>query len=106
MPSHHEPWGLVVNEALASGLPVIATDNVGCIDDLISNNGQGLIIPSKNMRALFEAMGFMLANPVKKRLMAKHAAETIQSWTLKNEAGNMMAVWKSVIVEQDERAYS
>lgn len=31
--------------------------------------------------------------------MAENAAETIQSWTLKNEAGNMMTAWKSVIME-------
>lgn len=106
IPSHHEPWGLVVNEAMAAGLPVIATNSVGCIDDLISNNQQGLITSSKNTRALFDAMHFMLTNSAKKNQMADNASETIQSWTLKNEAGNMMAVWKSVVMERSERAYS
>lgn len=99
IPSHHEPWGLVVNEAMAAGLPVIATDSVGCIDDLISNNQQGLITPSKNTRALLEAMNFMLTNSVKKKRMADNASETIQSWNLKNEAGNMMACWEAVMME-------
>ena len=66
IPSHHEPWGLVVNEAMAAGLPVIATDNVGCVDDLVFNNRQGLIVPSKNTLALCEAMNFMLTNLPKK----------------------------------------
>jgi glycosyltransferase involved in cell wall biosynthesis len=43
LPSLFEPWGLVVNEALASGLPVIATKNVGAIFDLIENKDTGFI---------------------------------------------------------------
>jgi glycosyltransferase involved in cell wall biosynthesis len=35
LPSAYEPWGLVVNEALASGLPVVASDRVGAAYDLV-----------------------------------------------------------------------
>lgn len=42
-PSHFEPWGLVVNEALSSGLPVIANKNVGSVYDLISEKNTGII---------------------------------------------------------------
>ena len=42
-PSLFEPWGLVVNEALSSGLPVIATKKTGAIFDLIQNKDTGLI---------------------------------------------------------------
>jgi glycosyltransferase involved in cell wall biosynthesis len=34
-----EPWGLVVNEALASGLPVIISDRCGCAPELVNGNG-------------------------------------------------------------------
>lgn len=37
LPSQFEPWGLVVNEAMAAGLPVIASDACGCQPDLISD---------------------------------------------------------------------
>ena len=42
-PSDFEPWGLVVNEALSSGLPVIANKNVGAVHDLISGKNTGMI---------------------------------------------------------------
>jgi glycosyltransferase involved in cell wall biosynthesis len=42
-PSLFEPWGLVVNEALSSGLPVIATKEVGACYDLIEGKETGLI---------------------------------------------------------------
>ena len=43
-PSNWEQWGLVINEALSSGLPVISHKNVGAVDDLILNKNTGFII--------------------------------------------------------------
>ena len=43
LPSVREPWGLVVNEAMASGLPVIVSDRCGCADDLVEHGANGLI---------------------------------------------------------------
>ena len=43
LPSLFEPWGLVVNEALSSSLPVISFSNVGASYDLISNKNTGLL---------------------------------------------------------------
>lgn len=43
IPSLSEPWGLVVNEALSAGLPVLASDRVGAIYDLIYDKNTGLV---------------------------------------------------------------
>jgi len=43
LPSLEETWGLVVNEAMASGLPVIATENAGASMDLIKNSINGFM---------------------------------------------------------------
>lgn len=93
IPSRSEPWGLVVNEAMASGLPIIATKNVGCINDLVLDKRHGIIVQPQNVTALLEALNYMLQNPEKRKLMAKNASEHIASWTLKNEAKNIMAAW-------------
>lgn len=55
-PSLHDVWGLVVNEALAHGLPVIATDQVGAVDDLIEEGVNGLVVPARSAPALAKAM--------------------------------------------------
>ena len=44
VPSLFEPWGLVVHEGLAYGLPVITTDQVGAADDLIESGVNGYIV--------------------------------------------------------------
>jgi|TARA_B100000959_G_scaffold142181_1_gene149247 glycosyltransferase involved in cell wall biosynthesis len=47
-PSDFEPWGLVVNEALSAGLPVIVTKEVGAKDDLVIGKETGLVADSIN----------------------------------------------------------
>lgn len=39
LPSYLEPWGLVVEEALNNGTPIILSDKIGCKDDLLVSNG-------------------------------------------------------------------
>ena len=39
LPSKFEPWGLVVNEAMAAALPIILSDECGCLPDLLCDNG-------------------------------------------------------------------
>ncbi|MGL4393568.1 MAG: glycosyltransferase family 4 protein [Fusobacteriaceae bacterium] len=43
LPSKKEPWGLVVEEALYNGLPVIISDKVGCAKEVINDNIHGII---------------------------------------------------------------
>ena len=47
-PSSQEAWGLVINEAMCSGLPIITHRNVGSIHDLIIGKDTGLIINNDN----------------------------------------------------------
>lgn len=47
LPSKSEPWGLVVEEALNNGTPVIVSDKVGCAIDLVTKD-TGLIFRSGN----------------------------------------------------------
>jgi glycosyltransferase involved in cell wall biosynthesis len=56
VPSLYEPWGLVVHEGLARGLPVIVTDQVGAGDDLIESGTNGYVVPAGSGPALAEAM--------------------------------------------------
>ena len=47
-----ETWGLVVNEAMASGLPAIVSDQVGCVPDLIHEGRTGYCYPCGDVAAL------------------------------------------------------
>ena len=43
LPSTREPWGLVVNEAMAAGLPVLVSDRCGCTADLVQPGRNGFV---------------------------------------------------------------
>ena len=52
VPSLSEPWGVVVNDALASGCPVIASDAVGAAEDLVRDGINGRVYPAGDISAL------------------------------------------------------
>jgi len=56
LPSVKEPWGLVVEEALYFGLPVIISSRVGCGDDIVAHGFNGLVFESGSLEGLKEAI--------------------------------------------------
>jgi glycosyltransferase involved in cell wall biosynthesis len=57
LPSDYpETWGLVVNEALATGLPCVVSDAVGCAPDMIHDGESGYVYPLGNVEALAAAL--------------------------------------------------
>ena len=63
LPSRHEPWGLVVNEAMNAGRPVVVSDDVGCQEDLVRDGETGAVFPVGNVAALASAIERVLAAP-------------------------------------------
>lgn len=97
LPSPTDNWGLVVNEAMAFGLPVIVADTVGCVDDLVEPEGTGLIVPAGRPEALAEAMLRLAVDAGLRRAFGHAATEHIRPWTLRNEAERVTAAWREAI---------
>ena len=97
LPAHWEPWGLVINEAMAAGKPVIASNQVGCVDDLIISGKTGLVINPGCARSLQQAIGYLYDNPVEYNNMARSCLELISEWTLEQEAKQVSLAWESAL---------
>lgn len=76
-PSYREGFPNVVLEAGAMGLPSIVTDINGC-NEVIEEGVNGVIIPSKDADALYNAMKYFLDNSQKVQEMAKSSRKVIQ----------------------------
>jgi glycosyltransferase involved in cell wall biosynthesis len=81
MPSRFDSFGMVVPEAMACGLPVIVTENVGS-KDLVTHGVNGWIIPAGDASALADRMAWCVNNPQAVRAMgpAARAAAAGRSW--------------------------
>jgi glycosyltransferase involved in cell wall biosynthesis len=80
-PTHTDPWGLVVNEAMACGLPVIATDVAGCTPDLVLDSVTGLVVPAKDPVRLAEALSRLVTHPAQAAQMGCQAARKIEDYS-------------------------
>lgn len=96
LPSRSESWGLVINEAMAAGLPVIVSERVGCKTDLVLNKETGIIVESESIIALTEAMEIMYKEDSKRELFSRNAKILINDWTKENEARRIKNAWEKL----------
>ena len=73
--SSRDAWGIAVVEAMASGLPVICTEAVGAVADLIRPHYNGLIVPTGDAAALARAMRWMHDHHARLPQMGRAARE-------------------------------
>jgi len=85
LPSRHEPWGLIVNEAMASGCPVIVSSDVGCHPDLITDGVEGCVYPVGNIPALTQALRRVFSSTDSAATMGKSAQRRISTWTYEED---------------------
>ncbi len=77
-------WGLVINEAMSFGLPVITTDKCGAGISLIENGYNGYIVPAGDIESAEKAISEMFSNPQKMVKMGVLSRERISKYTIEN----------------------
>jgi glycosyltransferase involved in cell wall biosynthesis len=81
LPTHSDPWGLVVNEAMACGLPIIVSTVAGCAADLVEDGWNGYVVPPRDVERLSAAIDSLLRKPGLKRQMSEHSLERIRNYS-------------------------
>jgi glycosyltransferase involved in cell wall biosynthesis len=81
LPSTEETWGLVVNEAMACGLPVILTDRVGAAPDLVDDGCNGYVIGVGDSAALAARCLELLRDDARLARFSECSASRIQEFT-------------------------
>ncbi len=90
LPSIHEPWGLVVNEAMNAGKAIVVSDQVGCQPDLVENGENGLVFPARNVGALADVLAEVLGDPGTCRKMGERSLERIQAFSFEANVRGLM----------------
>jgi glycosyltransferase involved in cell wall biosynthesis len=81
LPSLFEPFGLVVNEAMLCGLPVVVSDRVGARFDLVRDGENGYVYPAGNLDALAAILGEILQDDGKRESMGAAVRRRMQTWS-------------------------
>jgi 1,2-diacylglycerol 3-alpha-glucosyltransferase len=81
LPTHSDTWGLVVNEAMACGLPVVVSTVAGCACDLVKPDWNGFLIPSRNSSSLSLAMASLAGQSQLNKTMGSNSREHISQYT-------------------------
>jgi glycosyltransferase involved in cell wall biosynthesis len=80
-PTYSDTWGLVVNEAMACSLPIIASDVAGCVPDLVQDGWNGFVVRPHDVEGLVRAMKSMLDDPESARQMRRRSEQRVQEYT-------------------------
>lgn len=91
-----ETWGLVVNEAMACGLPAIVSDRVGCREDLVVEGETGFSFPFGNVPALAEKMRAIASVPTLASRMGGCARSLVARYSVGNAADGVVRAMRAV----------
>jgi glycosyltransferase involved in cell wall biosynthesis len=89
--SRHEPWGVVVNEAAASGLPLVLSDRVGAARDLLRDGENGFLVPADDAGAAAAALRKLAADPELRRQMGERSRDLVRGWSYEPSVENFVA---------------
>jgi len=90
LPSEFEPWGLVVNEAMNAGKPVVVTDRVGAAADLVRDGVNGFVVPARNVARLSASLGRLADDPLLRVRMGAASRSIIEHWDFEADLAGLL----------------
>jgi len=99
-PTHSDPWGLVVNEAMSCGLPVIVTSVAGCAADLVQDGSNGFVVPPEDPAQLAAAMSRLASDSELRMKMASRSEERIAANSPQAWAAGLVKAMESVCMRE------
>lgn len=76
-----ETWGIVVNEAMCFGLPIIVSDVAGCGPDLVRHGENGFIFPVGDLKQLIGLLGSLMRDPVLRERFSEKSLTIIKNYS-------------------------
>lgn len=80
-PTHSDPWGLAINEAMAAGLPPVVSDAAGAVDELVRHGDSGLVYRAGDREALRSSIGRLLDDSAFRQQVIAGAARAVRRHT-------------------------
>lgn len=98
-----EQWGLVVNEAMAAGLPVVVSDRCGCAPDLVAAGVNGFTFPPQDAAALAQRLTEVAAPGFDRQGMGERSQEIVAEWGTERFADGLITAATHALAEPPRR---
>jgi glycosyltransferase involved in cell wall biosynthesis len=95
--SSRETWGVVVNEAAASGLPLVLSDRVGAAADLVREGENGFVVAASDAESAAAAFKKLADDPELRRAMGAGSRELVREWGYEPSVENFLAAVREAI---------
>jgi glycosyltransferase involved in cell wall biosynthesis len=105
LPSHSEPWGLVVNESLSYGCPVVVSDRCGCVPELVIKGVTGYAYPAGSIEALAGAMIATLALSKDRSATAGNCLRVMSAFTPAAAASRILMGCREIVAGRANSAH-
>jgi glycosyltransferase involved in cell wall biosynthesis len=99
-----EQWGLVVNEAMASGLPVLVSERCGCTPNLVKNGINGFTFDPYDVEGMIGRMLDISGDKCDLAAMGQASREVIRNWSPETFASNMLKAAGTAMTAARRRA--
>jgi glycosyltransferase involved in cell wall biosynthesis len=86
-----ETWGVVVNEAMNFGLPVVVSDKVGCAADLVAHGENGYVFPHDRPDELARYLSLLVTDPARRESFGRRGKGIIAPWNYAKAAEGLFA---------------
>ena len=86
-----ETWGVVVNEAMNFGLPVVVSDKVGCAADLVAHGENGYVFPHDRPDELARYLSLLITDPARRESFGRRGEGIIAPWNYAKAAEGLFA---------------
>jgi glycosyltransferase involved in cell wall biosynthesis len=98
--SWHEPWGVVVNEAAASALPLVLSERVGAARDLLQNGENGFLVPARDVAAAASALRQLADDAELRRRMGARSRELVRGWGYEPSVEDFVAAVREAVASR------
>lgn len=101
LPTYTDPWGLVVNEAMACGLPVVLSRVAGCAADLVTENWNGFLVSPGDIFSLSSSMTIIANQESLRAAMCNNSLQRISGYTAKQWSCGITRAVDTVVGSND-----
>ena len=104
LPSLSEPWGVVVNEAMACGLPLLLSDQVGAAYDLLEERRNGFMVPAGDAAAWRKALVVIMElTDAELNRMGAASREIVRPWNYEANVRNVLECINQIFYENKKQ---